>query len=74
MVVNAINTLEKRDNLKKDMTNFLSSVCVRIKLVAVVLEQKHHQQQKSLMQISKNCKPEPENHVLKHHYEFVTLL
>lgn len=59
---------------KKTWLNFLSSVCVRIKLVAVVLEQKHHQQQKSLMQISKNCKPEPENHVLKHHYEFVTLL
>lgn len=28
VVVNAINTLEKRDVMKKAKTNFLSSVCV----------------------------------------------
>lgn len=47
VVVNAINTLEERDTLKKAKTNFLSSGCVRVKLVAAVLEEKPQQQQKN---------------------------
>lgn len=55
VVVNAINTLEERHILIKAKTNFLSSVCVRVKLVAAVLEEKPQQQQKALMQMSKSC-------------------
>lgn len=47
VVVNPISTLVKRDVLKKAKTNFLSSVCVRAKLVAAVLEEKPQQQQKT---------------------------
>lgn len=46
VVVNAINPPEKRDVLKKAKTHFLSSGCVRVKLVAAVLE-KTQQQQKT---------------------------
>lgn len=55
VVVNAINTLEKWDVLEEANTNFLSTVCVRVKLVAAVLEEKTQQQQKKLMQMSKTC-------------------
>lgn len=40
VVVNPIKTLEKRDVLKKDKTNFLGSLCARVKLVAAVLGKK----------------------------------
>lgn len=39
VVVNPIKTLEKRDVLK-DKTNFLGSLCARVKLVAAVLGKK----------------------------------
>lgn len=48
--------LKQWDFLEEANTNFLSSVCVRVKLVAAVLEEKpQQQQQQKLMQMSKNC-------------------
>lgn len=41
VVVNAINTLEKRDLLKKAKTNFLSSVCVRVKQLQLYWKKKN---------------------------------